>query len=127
MLQRCSPPQPRAPRQVPPRAAARLPFIPRHARSALIAAVACVLAGLCLVAFAGLGAPSVVGVCASSMGERVMRDLLDAYGEHPPPNGGRYEVRTTNCQIHFGVLAASLSRLVRAVRACWEATPSSRS
>lgn len=117
MLQRYEPPPPPPPPRTPRASTASAPplrfEVPRGARTPLIAAVLCVLAGLCLVAFGRLGTHDVVGVCASSMGDRVMRDLLQAYGQHPPANGGRYEARTTDCGIGFGIQLVNVTHAPR--------------
>jgi hypothetical protein len=115
MLQTYEPPPPQAP--PPPARPATAPRAPAarvpQRRRLLIAGVACVLAGLALFGVGRLWARDVVGVCASSMGDRVMHDLLQAYAQHPPANGGRYEARTSECGIGFGIQVSTASHAPR--------------
>jgi hypothetical protein len=107
-------PVPPAPSAQPskPRERQVAPALSRWRRPLLVRAIIVVV----LVAAVTLGAkaflPSsasgdVVSVCGSSMTDRVMRDLLAGYSTQKGAQVARFEARTADCAIRFGVRVPS--------------------
>ena len=96
-------PPPAAPSKAPEPRRLRLRGVRWYAVSATVVVTGAVLVmGAMAAGLTGGGAP-VVAVCGTSMTDRVMRDVLHAFDAQKLASGNRFEVRTTDCAVRFGV------------------------
>ena len=76
-----------------------------HARAALVVAGGAIMAFFVLwtMAIRHSALPGTVGVCTSSMTERVARDVLHEYGARNRALAEHFELRTTGCGVRFAI------------------------